>query len=161
MNQPAGAITLQTRSIEEFRGMIGATLGVSPWYPVTKADIGIFADVTKDHQFIHVDEDRATAGPFGGIIAHGMFTLSLVSAMFEQAVGPLDGVATNVNYGFDKVRFLSPVPAGSEICGTFTLSGIEERAKGQFLFRYSVTMNIKGVTKPALIAEWLVMHIVD
>jgi acyl dehydratase len=88
-----------------------------------------------------------------------MYSLSLISAMFEEAVPPIDAASANVNYGFDKVRFLSPVPSGSEIAGSFTLVAINERGKGQFLFRYNVTMNIKEVVKPAVHAEWLVMHV--
>lgn len=159
MEQAVDVGAIHSLSIDEFRLMVGTTIGVSAWHCVSQSDIRAFADATKDHQFIHVDEERAKAGPFGGTIAHGMYSLSLISVMFEEAVPPVEGAAANVNYGFDKVRFLSPVPSGSEIDGSFTLVGIDERGKGQFLFRYNVTMNIKDVVKPAVHAEWLVMHV--
>jgi acyl dehydratase len=151
----------QFQTMEEFRARVGATISTSHTHRISRADIMAFAGVTKDHQFIHVDEERAREGPFGGIIAHGMLTLSMISRMYEEAVRPLQGVATSINYGFDKVRFLSPVPAGSEIIGTFTLAGLEERRIGHMLCRYSVTIALTDTAKPALVADWLVMHVLD
>jgi len=96
----------------ELQALIGQEVGVSKWFDVTQARIDAFADCTEDHQFIHVDPEAASATPFGGTIAHGFLTLSLASAMSYDAVAPLEGVVMGVNYGFDKLRFLAPVPAG-------------------------------------------------
>ncbi len=105
----------------ELQGLIGQEVGVSKWFEITQARIDAFADCTEDHQFIHVDPQAAKATPFGGTIAHGFLTLSLASAMSYDAVAPLDGVVMGVNYGFDKLRFLAPVPAGSRVRGRFKL----------------------------------------
>ncbi|MBX9455293.1 MAG: MaoC family dehydratase [Rhizobium sp.] len=153
------ARTVRPLTIDEFNAMSGTPVGTSPWRIVSQPDIGLFAGVTGDLQYIHVDPDRARDGPFGGTIAHGMLSLSLISVMFNEAVPPVEGVAMSLNYGFDKVRFLSPVPSDSEIRGSFTLSGIEQRGERQYLFRYTVTMQVRGAAKPAVHAEWLVMHV--
>jgi acyl dehydratase len=159
MAEAATEGTARPLSIEEFKSMIGAPVGISTWHRLTQSAINIFADITSDLQYIHVDEARAKEGPFGGTIAHGMLSLSMISVMFYEAVPPVEGVATSVNYGFDKVRFLSPVPSGAELNGTFTLFAVEDRGKGQYLFRYTVTMQAKGAAKAAVHAEWLVMHV--
>jgi acyl dehydratase len=159
MTENATAAAPRSITIDDFSSRVGAVVGVSAWHPVSQPDIDAFADITRDLQYIHIDEARAKAGPFGGTIAHGMLSLSLISVMFYEAVPSVEGVATSVNYGFDKVRFLSPVPSGAEINGSFVLSSIEDRGKGQFLFRYAVTMQARGAAKPAVYADWLVMHV--
>ena len=144
--------------------LIGQEVGVSRWITVDQARIDAFARTTEDEQFIHVDPEAAKATPFGGTIAHGFLTLSLASAMSYDALAPLDGVVMGVNYGFDKLRFLAPVPAGSKVRGRFKLLSAE--AKGaddgvtRWLLKHELTVEIKGADKPALIAEWLTMQMV-
>ncbi len=144
----------------ELQALIGQEVGVSKWFEVSQARINAFADCTEDHQFIHVDPEAARATPFGGAIAHGFLTLSLASAMSYDAVSPLDGVVMGVNYGFDKLRFLAPVPAGSRIRGRFRLLSAEEKSGGRWLLKHELTVEIDGGEKPALIAEWLGMHMI-
>ena len=144
----------------ELQGLIGQEVGVSKWFEVSQARIDAFADCTEDHQFIHVDPEAAKATPFGGTIAHGFLTLSLASAMSYDAVAPLEGVAMGVNYGFDKLRFLAPVLAGSRVRGRFRLLSAEEKGNGRWLLKHELTVEIEGGDKPALIAEWLGMQMV-
>ena len=147
--------------VSELQGLIGGEVGVSKWFDVTQARIDAFADCTEDHQFIHVDPKAARATPFGGTIAHGFLTLSLASAMSYDAVAPLDGVVMGVNYGFDKLRFLAPVPAGSRIRGRFKLLSADDKGSGRWLLKHELTVEIDGADKPALIADWLGMQTVD
>jgi acyl dehydratase len=140
--------------------LIGQEVGVSRWITVDQARIDAFARITEDEQFIHVDPERAKATPFGGTIAHGFLTLSLASAMSYDAVAPLDGVVMGVNYGFDKLRFLAPVPAGSKVRGRFRLLSAEDKGDGRWLLKHELTVEIEGADKPALIAEWLGMQMV-
>ena len=144
----------------ELQTLIGQEVGVSKWFDVTQARIDAFAACTEDHQFIHVDPEAAKATPFGGTIAHGFLTLSLASAMSYDAVAPLEDVVMGVNYGFDKLRFLAPVPAGSRIRGRFKLLSAEDRGGGRWLLKHELTIQIEGGDKPALIAEWLGMQVV-
>ncbi|MGH7026868.1 MaoC family dehydratase [Brevundimonas sp.] len=147
----------------ELQSLVGQEVGVSRWITVDQARIDAFARITEDEQFIHVDPDRARATPFGGTIAHGFLTLSLASAMAE-AVEPLDGVVMGVNYGFDKLRFLAPVPAGSRVRGRFKLLSAEDKGAQdrvtRWLLKHELTVEIEGADKPALIAEWLSMQMV-
>lgn len=145
---------------DELQDLIGREVGVSKWFEVTQARIDAFADCTEDRQFIHVDPEAAKATPFGGTIAHGFLTLSLASAMSYDAVSPLDGVVMGVNYGFDKLRFLAPVPAGSRVRGRFKLLSAEDRGGGRWLLKHELTVEIEGGEKPALMAEWLGMQMV-
>lgn len=138
--------------------LIGTELGVSPWFLIDQARIDAFAETTEDRQFIHVDPEAARATPFGGTIAHGFLTLSLASAMSYAAVAPLDGMVMGVNYGFDKLRFLAPVPAGSRVRGRFKLLSAEDKGGGRWLLKHELTVEIEGSDKPALIAEWLSMQ---
>lgn len=144
--------------------LIGQEVGVSRWIEVDQARIDAFARITEDEQFIHVDPERARATPFGGTIAHGFLTLSLASAMSYDAVAPLDGVVMGVNYGFDKLRFLAPVPAGSKVRGRFKLLSAEDKGAQngvtRWLLKHELTVEIEGGDKPALIAEWLGMQMV-
>ena len=140
--------------------LIGQEVGVSRWITVDQARIDAFARITEDEQFIHVDPERARATPFGGTIAHGFLTLSLASAMSYDAVAPLEGVVMGVNYGFDKLRFLAPVPAGSKVRGRFKLLSAEDKGGGRWLLKHELTVEIEGAEKPALIAEWLGMQVV-
>jgi len=140
--------------------LIGQEVGLSRWITVDQARIDAFARITEDEQFIHVDPERAKATPFGGTIAHGFLTLSLASAMSYDAVAPLDGVVMGVNYGFDKLRFLAPVPAGSKVRGRFRLLSAEDKGDGRWLLKHELTVEIEGADKPGLIAEWLGMQMV-
>ena len=140
--------------------LVGQEVGLSRWITVDQARIDAFARITEDEQFIHVDPERARTTPFGGTIAHGFLTLSLASTMSYDAVAPLDGMVMGVNYGFDKLRFLAPVPAGSNIRGRFKLLSAEDKAGGRWLLKHELTVEIEGADKPALIAEWLSMQMV-
>jgi acyl dehydratase len=142
-------------SVEEICGKIGQEVGVSGWLTIDQARIDAFADATEDHQFIHVDPDAAAAAGFGGTIAHGFLSLSLLSRMAAEAMLIPEGRRMAVNYGLDRVRFLAPVKSGKRVRGRFTLDSIEEKAPGQLLMRHIVTVEIEGEEKPALTAVWL------
>jgi acyl dehydratase len=144
-------------SIEEIKSRIGSEVGVSDWLTVDQPRIDTFADVTDDHQFIHVDPVAAAGTPFEGTIAHGFLTLSLLSRMAADAMLRPDGIKMGVNYGFERVRFLAPVRAGKRVRGRFTLASFEEKRPGQFQFTHTVTVEIEGEDKPALIADWIGM----
>ncbi len=139
---------------------VGKEIGSSEWLLVDQGRIDKFADVTEDWQFIHVDPDKAAQTPFGGTIAHGFLTLSLLSKLAQDCVLVLEGVKMGVNYGFEKVRLMSPVRAGKRIRGHFTLAEAGERSPGQWRFKYVVKVEIEDEEKPALIAEWVTMQFV-
>lgn len=141
-------------------GLIGTELGVTDWMEITQDSVNVFADVTHDHQFIHVDPEKAKMTPFGGPIAHGFLTLSLLSHFSASAGLTIEGAQMGVNYGFEKVRFLTPVKVGQNVRGRFVLKSIEEKRAGQYLFCYTVTVDIDGEDKPALVADWLGMQFV-
>jgi acyl dehydratase len=142
-------------SLDEIRGKLGSEIGVSPWIEISQQAINSFADVTGDHQFIHVDAEAAARTPFGGTIAHGFLTLSLLSQMAAHVMLAPDGRKMAVNYGFDKVRFLAPVRSGSRVRGRFTLAAMNEKRPGQWQFVHQVTVDIEGEDKPALTADWI------
>jgi len=144
----------------EISSHVGAVTGVSDWILVDQERINVFADVTEDHQFIHIDPEAAKATPFGTTIAHGFLTLSMLSRFAAGCVLVTEGVKMGVNYGFDKVRFMSPVKSGKRIRGHFTLMSAENKIPGQWSFKYAVKVEIEGEEKPALIAEWLTMQFV-
>ncbi len=140
----------------------GSLLGVSPWQMIDQDMINRFADLTMDHQFIHVDPVRAAASPLGGTVAHGFLTLSLASHLIAQAVpGLQDGITGSLNYGLDRLRFLNPVRAGSRVRGRFTLTGVEQRGDGARLLRVGVEIEIEGADRPAMAADWLIMQMLD
>ena len=142
-------------AIDEIRTRTGTEVGVSSWLSIDQARIDEFADATDDYQFIHVDPEAAAKTQFGGTIAHGFLTLSLLSRMAADAMLVPEGVKLAVNYGFDRVRFLAPVKSGKRVRGRFTLDSIEEKAPGQWLLRHTVTVEIEDEGKPALTAQWL------
>ncbi|MFL6755096.1 MAG: MaoC family dehydratase [Sphingomicrobium sp.] len=142
-------------SLDAIRARTGQEIGVSSWLTVEQARIDAFADATEDRQFIHTDPAAATRTPFGGTIAHGFLSLSLLSRMAAEAMLVPDGVKMALNYGLDRVRFLAPVRSGRRVRGRFTLDSIEEKAPGQLLMRHTVTVEIEGEDKPALTAIWL------
>jgi acyl dehydratase len=142
-------------SIEEIALKVGQEVGVSDWIAIDQARIDAFADVTEDRQFIHVDPEAAARTPFGGTVAHGFLTLSLLSRMAADAMPIPDGVRMGVNYGFEKVRFLAPVKSGKRVRGRFRLERLDEKRPGQWQFTHQVTVEIEGEDKPALIADWI------
>jgi acyl dehydratase len=142
-------------SLDEIRSRIGTEIGVSDWLTIDQSRIDAFADATEDRQFIHVDPEAAARTPFGGTVAHGFLSLSMLSRMAAEAMLIPEGVTMAVNYGLDRVRFIAPVPSGARIRGRFVLDSIEDKAPGQLLLRQSVTVEIEGVDKPALTAQWL------
>ncbi len=143
--------------LDEYHNHVGMLLGVSDWIVVEQGIIDRFADVTRDWQFIHIDPVRAKETPFGGTIAHGLLTLSLVSAMSFTAVPAIAGAQVGINYGFNSIRFISPVLAGSRVRGSFTLKQFVERQPRQWQSALDVRVDIENVSKPALIAEWLIL----
>jgi acyl dehydratase len=142
-------------SLDDIRARVGAEIGVSDWIVVEQSRIDSFAETTEDRQFIHIDPAAAAQTPFGGTVAHGFLTLSLLSRMGAEAMLVPDGTKMAINYGLDRVRFLAPVLSGSRVRGRFTLDSIEEKAPGQHLMRHTVTVEIEGEEKPALTAVWL------
>lgn len=141
--------------IEALREKIGTLIGTSNWYLLDQDRINQFAAVTHDEQFIHTDPEKAATTPFGSTIAHGFLTLALLPAMGGDVIPKLDGHVMSVNYGFEKLRFLSPVSAGSRVRGHFTLSSLDVRKPGEVTLLWEVTIEIDGKEKPALYAEWL------
>ncbi len=145
-----------TYTVEELRALVGTKVGCSPWMLIDQKRIDGFAEVTEDRQFIHIDPERAAAeGPFGGTVAHGFLTLSLLVRMAELTVPRLNGTWAMVNFGFDKLRFLNAVQVGSRVRGCFTFAEMTERSAEQFLFRYAVSVEIEGQDRLALAAHWL------
>ncbi len=141
---------------EELKALVGSTVGVSDWLTVDQPMIDKFAEATGDHQFIHVDVEKAKLTPFGGTIAHGFLSLSLMPALTQMTDMPrLDGVKMGVNYGGNKTRFLSPVRSGKRVRGHFKLLEIDEKRPGQWQQTIEYTLEIEGEDKPALIAEWI------
>ncbi len=142
--------------LEEFMASAGTLECTSDWVTVDQALINMFAEATHDHQFIHVDQARAKAEtPFGGTIAHGFLSLSLMSNFAENSLPGIENTAMSINYGFEKIRFLMPVPAGARLRGHFKLIECTERKPGEILNKYEVSVEIENTEKPALIAEWL------
>lgn len=132
--------------------MIGEDLGSSPWLDVTQERINVFADATDDHQWIHVDVERAKDGPFGGPIAHGYLTLSLLIPLWTEIL-VIEEIDMAVNYGLNKVRFPAPVPAGSRVQVSATLADAEEVAGGGIQATIDAVMRAEGIEKPVCIAQ--------
>ena len=144
-------------TLDEIRAKLGSEIGVSPWIEVSQEAIDRFADVTGDRQFIHVDPEAAKASPFGGTVAHGFLTLSLLSQMAGHVMLVPDTLRMAANYGFEQVRFLAPVRSGKRVRGRFTLAEMDEKRPGEWRFLHKVTVEIEGEDKPALIADWIGM----
>jgi acyl dehydratase len=138
--------------------MVGSSF-VSRWLIVDQERIDAFAKVTEDEQFIHVDPEQAGATAFGGTVAHGFLTLSLLSAMAYSALPKIEGAVHGVNYGFDRVRFLHPVRSGRRVRGHFTLAAAALRSEREWQLSYEVSVEIEGAHKPALAAVWLTMQV--
>ena len=148
-------------TLEEIHGRIGTEIGISDWLTIDQARIDAFADITEDQQFIHVDPRAAAATMFGGTVAHGFLTLSLLSRMAFDVMLVPPNLKMAVNYGFDKVRFLAPVPVGARVRGIFTLTNVEEKGPGKYLTHHDVMVDIDASDKPALTADWLGMLILQ
>ena len=146
-------------SIDELAARVGGEAFVSRWFLIDQPRIDAFAEVTEDRQFIHVDPEAARATPFGGPIAHGFLTLAMLSAFAEDALPEISGVAMRVNYGFDRLRFLAPVPAGARVRGRFKLVGAMRRSTREWLISHEATVEIEGAEKPALAAQWLTLYV--
>ncbi|WEX10199.1 MaoC family dehydratase [Chelativorans sp. AA-79] len=145
-------------AIEEALALVGKEVGVSNWRTVSQEMIDQFASATDDHQFIHTDPERAAEEtPYGGTIAHGFLTLSLLSTLIFEAVPPLEGVSMGMNFGFDRVRFLNPVKSGARIRARFVLAHMKVRPSGIVETHYDVTIEIEESVKPALTARWLTL----
>jgi acyl dehydratase len=144
-------------SFAEIQSRIGTEIGVSAWIPIDQQAIDTFADVTGDHQFIHVDPEAAAKTPFGGTVAHGFLTLSLLSQMAAGVMLIPPTIRMAVNYGFEKIRFIAPVRSGKSVRGRFTLVSAEEKKPGQWQFLHHVVVEIEDEEKPALTADWIGM----
>lgn len=142
-------------SYKEYVAKKGEEVGVSKWFDITQDRIDQFADVTEDWQFIHIDPEKAAKTPFGGTVAHGFLTLSMLAAMTYDALPAVKGRIMGVNYGFDKIRFLTPVRSGGRVRARFKLLDVTLRNPKEYLSKSEVSVEIEGVDKPALIAEWL------
>jgi len=143
-------------SLEVYQKMVGQEVGVSSWHVVDQKRIDVYADVIEDHQFIHVDPARAKRETaFGTTIAHGFLTMSLMSIMSYEVMPVIEGTTMGVNYGFDKLRFISPVRSGSRVRGRFTLAEAKLRKPKELQSLTHVTVEIEGEEKPALVADWI------
>jgi len=151
----------QTISLGEYPQIAGRELGPSSWLEITQERVNQFAAATNDHQFIHVDIEKAKRTPFGGTIAHGYLTLSLISDMAMSLVPRPEGLAMGINYGSDRVRYLAPVKVGQRIRARLKILEVAEKQPGQWLVKTAVTIDIEDAATPALIAEILSLFIVD
>jgi acyl dehydratase len=142
-------------TLEAYQAMVGKEIGVSSWHLIDQPRIDTYADVIEDHQFIHVDLQKAKETAFGTTIAHGFLTMSLLSVMSYEVMPAVAGATMGVNYGFDKLRFISPVRSGKRVRGRFVLAEAKLRKPSEFQTRTNVTVEIEGEDKPALVAEWL------
>jgi acyl dehydratase len=140
--------------VDELRAASGTHVGASDWMTIDQPRVNTFADATDDHQWIHVDEQKAKDGPFNGTIAHGFLTLSLLPELLSQ-VYRIDGVKMGVNYGLNKVRFTAPVPVGSKVRGVVDIADVADAKGGAVQVTTRVTVEIEGSERPALVAEWI------
>ena len=142
-------------ALSDFIKLEGQKVGTSRWFEIDQSRIDTFADVTEDHQFIHVDEKAAEKTPFGTTIAHGFLTLSMLSAMIYDGVPNIEGAKMGVNYGFNKIRFISPVKSGARVRAHFTLNALRHPKPTEVTNIWGVSIEIEGQERPALIAEWI------
>ncbi|MDQ0742573.1 MaoC family dehydratase [Pseudomonas sp. W4I3] len=141
--------------VAQLKDYVGKELGRSDWLTIDQARINLFAEATGDHQFIHVDPVKAAQTPFGSTIAHGFLSLSLMPKLMEDILIMPEGLKMAVNYGLDSVRFIQPVKVGSKVRLNVTLTDVNEKKPGQWLFKATATLEIEGLEKPAYIAESL------
>ena len=147
-------------SVEKLKTMIGKDNGISDWVLIDQEKVNLFADATGDHQWIHIDVEQAKKGPFGGTIAHGFLTLSLIPLFGSSGKYLPEGMKMVVNYGLNKVRFIAPVLVGSKIRSKMIISGVEEKEPGRILLTTTHTIEIEGQNKPACVAESLAMFMI-
>jgi acyl dehydratase len=146
---------------QEVKAQVGQNVGTSEWVEMSQERINQFAEATGDHQFIHLDAEKAKLTPFGGTIAHGFLTLSMIPYLSAHSDLPkVDGVKMGVNYGGNKTRFISPVRSGKRIRGHWKLLELEEKRPGQWQQTHEITIEIEGEDKPALITEWIMQFFV-
>ncbi|MEU6668473.1 MaoC family dehydratase [Streptomyces sp. NPDC046727] len=143
--------------LAEIKALAGTDLGRTDWLEITQDRVNTFADATDDHQWIHTDQERAATGPFGGTIAHGYLTLSLVIPLFNQLLA-IEGTSMSLNYGLDKVRFPRPVKVGAKICLHGVVESVEEVAGNGVEMRLAFTVEIEGSDKPACAAQAVYRH---
>ena len=148
-------------SCEAVSHHIGKTLMPSDWFLIEQSRINQFADVTLDHQYIHIDQQRAAETDLGSTIAHGFLVLSLLPKLIEKSLITPDNIVMGINYGFDKVRFLNPVRPGDKVRVTGEVIDIQDKGDGRYLQKVAVTVEIKGQEKPAIFCEWLNMFVVQ
>jgi acyl dehydratase len=147
-------------TIDEYLVLAGKTLGHSDWFLIDQDRINLFAEVTEDRQFIHIDPGRAEMeSPFGGAIAHGFLTLSLLSHLCSQVFPAIKDKALTINYGLNKVRFLNPVKSGARVRVHITLNSAEEKQPGRYICQFESKVEIEGEETPALVAEQVLLHV--
>jgi acyl dehydratase len=146
---------MRTATVEDIKSLIGTEVGISSWVLVDQDMINRFAEVTNDHQFIHVDPEKAKFTPFGGTVAHGLLTLSLLPSMAYEVLPKPEGLKMAANYGYNKIRFVAPVRSGKRIRARFQLLDFTEAKPGRWQQVTEVTVDIEGEDKPALTAEWI------
>ena len=144
-----------------FTDNIGKKLKPGDWFLIEQSRINQFADVTEDHQYIHIDQQRAAESYLGGTIAHGFLVLSLLPKLIEKSLITPDNIVMGINYGFDKVRFLNPVRPGDKVRVTGEVVDIQDKGDGRYLQKVAITVEIKGQEKPAIFCEWLNMFVVQ
>ena len=140
---------------DDMKALVGKNAGTSDWFLIDQSRIDVFADVTEDHQFIHVDAEAAKETPLGTTIAHGFLTLSMLSAMIYNAAPDVEGTTMGINYGFNKIRFLSPVAVNVRIRAHFTLQTYREDKPNEGTSIWDISVEIEGQSRPALVAEWI------
>lgn len=145
-------------TVSDMRAAVGTRLGTSDWLDITQTRINAFAELTEDRQPIHLDAKAGVDAGFEGTVAHGFLTLSMLSIMSYQVLPTMAGENASINYGFDRVRFVAPVPGGSRIRGHFTLAEAQERGSG-WMLRFGVEVEIENRPKPALIADWHCLYL--
>ena len=141
--------------MNEYATLVGTEVGVSRWFEIDQTRIDKFADVTEDWQFIHLDSARAAKTAFGGTVAHGFLTLSMLTAMAYDGLPDIKNLVMGVNYGFDRIRFGSPVRSGSRVRASFRLMELSTLGEKEFMAKSEVVVELEGSDKPALVAEWL------
>lgn len=148
------SLPVRIASVDAALLQIGITHGPGPWYEITQASVNAFADATDDHQWIHVDPERAASGPFGGPIAHGFLTLALIPRFLPELFD-LSGFSMAVNYGLDRVRFIAPVPVGAKLQATAQITAAGEVTDGEVQITFLVTISAEGATKPSCVASFI------
>lgn len=155
-------MTKRTITLDDIPASIGTIVGTSNWREITQEMIDQFADATDDHQWIHCDPERAAKEtPFGSTIAHGFLTLSMLSTLTFEALPELEGATMGINYGFDNIRFKTPVRSGAKVRAVFKLVDADIRPSGRVLSTYEVTLEIEGSLQPAFTATWLTLAVVE